>query len=255
MTESSYAGVTETHSGFTAQIGRRGRVYYLGSFETAQIAAHHADRAMLLTIAYTKSHRRSRLNTPAFDHSDLNTLTEWEQRMMDDLRERFPNDEKRYKKEFKTAYVMEMHADRLRRFFLARKSYRDMEDEMMGDFKNTLESFVARTLEDTTRIEYLTKTMLGLQEEVARLKGTKPFTAADFKPINPKPAPAPADPTDVNPLLPATGSEVASPESGGTNTGRFLAPVVMPSGVTPPNDSPAGEEAPESADNTAFVKE
>lgn len=85
-------GVTTNNGSFKAQIGRKGKIFYLGTFPTKTEAGSYYDRAVLLTSAWTE--RTSAVN---FDNSvapEPGEQTDYERAMLEHLRHFFPDAEK-----------------------------------------------------------------------------------------------------------------------------------------------------------------
>lgn len=188
MENSLYHGVLVTKSGYTAQIARKGKVYYLGSYDTEKDAAEHVDRAVILTFPWVKNVTKRRFNFPESELQtiDRDRLTSWEVNMLAELREKYPGCERDHQKRWDINRAAGQHVDRIRRYFLLRRDFKESETEALDHFESTLEHFVSANIELEKLVEHYKEAFQLADKKLAAYEDRKPYDKNFFTPIPPK---------------------------------------------------------------------
>ncbi len=252
MREIRYTGVTVFNGRYKTQINRKGRPFYLGSYDLATTAAEYADRALILTHPW--SNRPLRLN---FLHSQApvpSEFTSWEKDMIDWLRSHYPTQEKLSKEEQTVEYRLDPVTKRFAEFLLAHTEMSRLSTEIIPQAHEALKSAKKREIEMEQRIEFNAEEIKELREELRILKGKEKLVAPPggwFRPVKPKedspavvePAPAAVEPppeATAAPAVPEPPPEAVSvpePVSAPTETAPALqlemVPEKTPEIVTP----------------------
>lgn len=172
MAHIKFSGVTSNGSGFKAQLARKGKMFYLGTFESEIGAAQAHDRATLLTRAWTD--RRHGLN---FDESEKpadDKLSSFEKQMMEFLRDRYPEAEQDHRNrsaaDFFTPDVLLRDFDTLSE---RGSSFFELLGETLRSSERTIRGMAAQLAENQALTAFYKDKVASLEETVVKLRGIR----------------------------------------------------------------------------------
>lgn len=253
MEKPYYAGVTEHKSGYIVQLNRKGTMFYLGTYETAQAAAGYADRATLLSAPWVVNRRRARLNVPDSELPHPDHYTQYEKQMLSKLREIDDAAEREFHKKHEVEKNLPVVISQLDYFMQKREGFKELEDETWKDMESAVRNIAEKLRDLQERHTWALGVINDQQREIGILKGTRdpnaPAGKFQFRPVVPKGIPEPVAPAE--PAAAAISGPTASPAPAMVDLGPGLAlsqpplrfEIEKPSPT--PKQSPAGEEVAE----------
>lgn len=183
-----YFGVASAGDKFKVQVNRKGRVFYLGTYDTVQEAAVVADISAIISKVWATL--PPRLNWTTTEVPDEQFWNEHQKNMMQFLRLNFPEDERNAKREQALAlYTPDVLFEHFSLAQIKLKTIYEEVSSILLDGKQVLKRAAAKNAEDAQLIEWQRAKIAELEERSAGKKFVEDIVKRQgylMKPITPE---------------------------------------------------------------------